>query len=95
MILGVRGALRLAAVSHFIMLAALIGLPMIHHVAGPDLGLGWIYWVTVAAIGVLLVYEHSLVRADDLSRVNIAFFNVNAIVSIGLFVTTSIDLLFV
>ena len=41
----------------------------------------------------LLIYEHSLVRADDLTRVNMAFFNVNAIVSIGLFVVVTVDLM--
>ena len=35
---------------------------------------GWIYWAGVAAVAVLLVYEHLLVRPDDLSRVNAAFF---------------------
>ena len=53
---------------------------------------GFIGW-TISAVAVLLVYEHSLVRPDDLTRVNIAFFNVNAIVSMGLFVATSLDLL--
>ena len=37
-------------------------------------------------MAVLLAYEHWLVRPDDLTRVNVAFFNVNAVVSIGLFV---------
>ena len=55
--------------------------------------MGWIYWAGVAAVAVLLVYEHSLVRPDDLSRVNVAFFHVNAVVSIGLFVVGSLDLL--
>ena len=39
----------------------------------------------VLAVAVLLVYEHWLVRPDDLTRVNVAFFNVNAVVSMGLF----------
>ncbi len=47
----------------------------------------------VAAVAALLVYEHVLVRPDDLSRVNAAFFNVNAIISIGLFLAGSLDLL--
>jgi 4-hydroxybenzoate polyprenyltransferase len=38
-----------------------------------------------------VIYQHSLVRADDLSRVNQAFFNVNAVLGIGLFVVGSID----
>lgn len=87
--LGVVGALRLAATCHFVMIALLAGLPL----ACPHLGLGWIYGCGIAAVAVLLVYEHSLVRADDLTRVNVAFFNVNAIVSIGLFIVGTIDLL--
>ena len=45
------------------------------------------------AVAVLLVYEHWLVRPDDLTRVNVAFFNVNAVVSIGLLVAGTLDLL--
>jgi 4-hydroxybenzoate polyprenyltransferase len=54
---------------------------------------GWVYWIGLAAVAVLLVYEHSLVRPDDLSRVNAAFFNVNAVVSLGLFAFGSLDLM--
>jgi 4-hydroxybenzoate polyprenyltransferase len=53
---------------------------------------GWIYWAGVAAVAVLLTYEHLLVRPDDLSRVNAAFFNVNAVISLGLFAVGSLDL---
>ncbi len=56
-------------------------------------GFDGIYLAGVAAIGVLLAYEHWLVRPDDLSRVNRAFFHVNAVVSIGLLVVGVIDLL--
>ena len=55
--------------------------------------LGWIYLAGIAAVAVLLAYEHWLVRPDDLTRVNVAFFQVNAVVSIGLFVVGSLDLL--
>jgi 4-hydroxybenzoate polyprenyltransferase len=91
--LGVSGALRLAAICHAFMIAMLVLLPLLHFWLGPKLELGWLYWVTVLAVAVLLAYEHSLVKPDDLTRVNIAFFNVNAVVSIGLFVATSLDLL--
>ena len=91
--LGVAGALRLAAICHVIMIALLVMIPLTHFVGGPDLGLGWIYWVAVLLTTGLLIYEHLLVRPDDLTRVNLAFFNVNAIVSIGLFVAGTIDLL--
>ena len=87
--LGVPGALRLAAGCHFAMLLLLAALPA----ACPPLALGWIYWAGVAAVAGLLVYEHALVRPDDLTRVNQAFFHVNAVVSIGLFCVVTLDLL--
>ncbi len=89
--LGIAGALRLAAICHAVMVGSLMALPMAG--SGQSLGLSWPYWLAVAGVTVLLVYEHSLVKADDLQRVNIAFFNVNSIVSIGLFVVTTLDLL--
>ena len=91
--LGIVGALRLAATCHAIMIGLLILLPVLHHWIGPNLGLGWLYWMTVVGIAGLLIYEHWLVRPDDLTRVNIAFFNVNAVVSFGLFLLAAIDLL--
>ncbi len=91
--LGVAGALKLAALCHLGMIAALAPLPFAHLLGGPQLGLGAIYWCAIAAIAALLVYEHWLVRPDDLTRVNIAFFNVNAVVSMGLFLVGTIDLL--
>lgn len=89
---GIAGALRIATLSHLIMIALLICLPFSDQLGGTPIGLGWVYWIGLGALAVLLVYEHSLVSANDLTRVNIAFFNVNAIVSMGLFVLVSIDL---
>lgn len=91
--LGIGGALKLAAVCHAIMLGLLVLLPLLGQWCGPALGLGYVYGLAVLAVAGLLIYEHSLVRADDLTRVNIAFFNVNSVVSIGLFVAGTIDLL--
>jgi 4-hydroxybenzoate polyprenyltransferase len=91
--LGVQGALRLAAVTHAAMIVALAALPWVELAGGPPLGLGWIYGTGIAAVAALLVYEHWLVRPDDLTRVNMAFFNVNAVVSIGLFLVGTLDLL--
>lgn len=91
--LGIGGALRLAAVCHGAMLAMLVLLPMLSRWCGPDLGLGWVYGTTVAVVAGLLVYEHWIVSEDDLTRVNVAFFNVNSVVSLGLFVAGTIDLL--
>ena len=82
---GVAGALRLAAVSHLGMLLMLGLLAAVY----PEFG--WIYLTGLAAIAVLLVYEHSLVRPDNLDRVNRAFFHVNAVISIGLLVLGVID----
>jgi 4-hydroxybenzoate polyprenyltransferase len=56
-------------------------------------GFGVVYVTGVAAMAALLAYEHWLVRPDDLSRVNRAFFQVNATVSIGLLLVGTIDLL--
>jgi 4-hydroxybenzoate polyprenyltransferase len=85
--IGVPRALHLAAVCHLGMVILLAALPWVY----PQLG--WIYGAGVAAVAVLLAYEHYLVRPDDLTRVNMAFFQVNAVVSIGLFAVGSLDLL--
>lgn len=85
--LGVGGALRLAAVCHLATVVLLALLPLVY----PPFG--WIYWTGVGAVAVLLVYQHAVVRPDDLSRVNLAFFHVNAIISLGLFVVGTLDLL--
>jgi 4-hydroxybenzoate polyprenyltransferase len=85
--LGVAGALRLAAGCHFATIALLAVLPLTY----PPFGGVW--WAGVAAVAALLAYEHALVRPDDLARVNTAFFNVNAIISLGLLVVGTIDLL--
>jgi 4-hydroxybenzoate polyprenyltransferase len=86
--LGVPGALRLAAASHVatvLLLAALLWLcPQVHF--------GWPFGLGVAAVAALLAYEHALVRPDDLTRVNLAFFNVNTIISLGLLVLGVVDL---
>ena len=87
--LGVLGALRLAAACHLLTLVLLAALPLVC----PQVPLGWIYGAGVALVAALLVYEHLLVRPDDLTRVNVAFFNINAVISIGLLVVGAIDLL--
>jgi len=86
--LGVPGALRLAAACHLATLILLGLLPLVC----PQLGLGWIYGAGIAAVAALLAYEHWLVRPDDLTRVNVAFFNINVIISLGLLVVGAVDL---
>lgn len=76
---GVRRSLRIAAGCHAMTFLLLLGLM----VATPALK-GPVFVGTGVAVGVLLVYEHSLVSADNLAKVNKAFFHVNAIISLGL-----------
>ncbi len=84
--LGVRGALRLAAVCHAAMVVALVAL-------GFSYPMGLLYFGGVVVAAGLLVYEHALVRPDDLSRVNQAFFQVNIGISLGLLVIGVADLI--
>jgi len=78
--IGVPRALWVARGLHTLMFAALVAFFTMTN-AG-TLGL-----VGVVATGILLVYQHSIVRADDLSRLNAAFFTTNAFVSVILLVT--------
>jgi 4-hydroxybenzoate polyprenyltransferase len=87
--LGVAVSLRLAAVCHLGTLLVLASLPWLFS----QLALGPIYLVAVGLVACLLLYEHWLVTADDLTRVNVAFFQVNAVISLGLFAVGTVDLL--
>ncbi|HEV3167081.1 MAG TPA: UbiA-like polyprenyltransferase [Isosphaeraceae bacterium] len=84
--LGVARALRLAAACHAAMIGALVGLGYVYP-------MGRIYFVGVGVVALLLVYEHALVRPDDLTRVNVAFFQVNIGISVGLMAVGVADLL--
>ena len=72
--LGIAGALTTCRVFHGIAIALMVWV-------GVALDLGVVYYVGSAICAVLLVYENAIVRPDDLSRVNAAFFNVNAILA--------------
>lgn len=85
---GIAGALRVALVSHALTIVFLFGL---WHVAE----LGWVFLAGVIGVSGLLVWEHRLVRPDDLSRVGLAFFQINAVISIGLFLAGLADVLLV
>ncbi len=54
--------------------------------------LGWIYWLALAAIAILLVWEHWLVSPTDLSHVNQAFFTANAAIGLILLAAIAVDL---
>jgi 4-hydroxybenzoate polyprenyltransferase len=75
---GVAAALRAAQVCHLLTVAAfaLLGLMT---------GLGFFYWVGIVVVAGLFIYEHSLVSPDDLSRLDVAFFNVNGYIALILF----------
>lgn len=72
---GIPAALTLARVSHAVTAAALAAL-------GLMMGLGVVYWLGWLTVAGLLIYEHSLVRPGDLSRLDMAFFNVNGYIAV-------------
>ncbi len=75
---GVSGAFWGARLLHVATVALLAAV-------GLGLGLGWLYWLGVVAVAVLLGYEHSLVRPGDLRRLDAAFFTVNGVISVVFF----------
>jgi len=82
--LGVANALRLAAALHVGFVAAAISF-------GVLAGLGAVYYAAIGAIAALLVYEHALVTPTDLSRVNVAFFTLNGVVSLLTLVAVGVE----
>ncbi len=85
---GVARALIIAWAAHALMVVFLLGL-----LIDPQLGITYIAGVVIVAG--LLAYEHSLVKSDDMSRVNMAFFNVNGIISILLMTLVMVDCVWV
>ncbi len=84
---GMPAALWIARAFHIAMVGCLVALAV-------GFGLGWLSWLGIGAILAMLIYEHSLVRADDLSRVNAAFFTVNGYVSVLFFLFWAADIYF-
>jgi len=82
---GARAALRLSAVLHVLTSGLLLAL-------APIAGLGPVYLLGSVIAASLLAYEHAIITADDLSRLDTAFFNVNGWISLLLFTATAIDL---
>jgi 4-hydroxybenzoate polyprenyltransferase len=82
---GIAAGLRLAQVCHLLTVLLLGGV-------GLWFGLGWPYWLGLAAIAALFIWEHSLVRPDDLSKLNLAFFNINGYISLTVFTATVLAL---
>ncbi|MGH7768416.1 MAG: UbiA-like polyprenyltransferase, partial [Candidatus Binatia bacterium] len=84
---GVASGLRLSSLFHMVTVVFLL-------LVGLSAHLGVIYWAGVAAVSLILFWEHRLVRPNDLSRINKAFFDLNAYVSLGYFLTTLADVFF-
>jgi 4-hydroxybenzoate polyprenyltransferase len=83
--LGIGGALGLSRVTHVLSIVVFVALGIV----SPQLHIAWFVGVTIAAG--LLVYEHSLVKPTDLSKVNLAFFTLNGIIAIVLGVLGMMD----
>jgi 4-hydroxybenzoate polyprenyltransferase len=85
---GIHGALSLASLCHGAMLILLVCFVLS---ASPPLGIFFLFGLLGTSL--LVVYEHSIVRPSDLSRVNRAFFQANALISLGLLVAGILDVL--
>jgi len=85
---GIDNGLKIAFAAHVVMIGFLSGLA-VHPL------LGGTYLVGVALVAGLLWYEHSLVQKDDLSKVNVAFFNVNGLISVLLMTIVIVDCVWV
>jgi 4-hydroxybenzoate polyprenyltransferase len=84
--LGVPRALLMARVLHLLMLGLLLALVIVF-------GLGKLALAGVAVVAALLLYEHSLVSSDDLSKLNAAFFTMNGVIAVVFFVFVAADML--
>jgi 4-hydroxybenzoate polyprenyltransferase len=84
--LGIGNALWIARLFHLLMLLLLAALIV-------EFGLGKFAWIGLAAVFLLLAYEHSLVSKDDLSKLNAAFFTMNGIIAVVFWVFLAADLL--
>lgn len=81
---GKAGAILISRLSH----AVCVGFFLLF---GWVMGVEWLYYAGVAFAGAMLAYEQSLVKPDDLSKLNLAFFTMNGYVSIGMFVFSLLE----
>lgn len=81
---GIKAALNVSSILHMITIVCLVYFGLL-------LKLGVFFWCGAVLIVTMLVWEHRLVRPDDLSKVNAAFFNINGVVSILAFLAIFID----
>ncbi len=85
--LGEHVALRYAARLHLLMVLAMVIFALTHH-------MGWIFYLGLALAAWLLIHEHRLVRGGDLSRIDMAFFRVNSVVGLVIFLAGALDVVF-
>ncbi|MBT3877736.1 MAG: UbiA family prenyltransferase [Candidatus Scalindua sp.] len=83
--MGIKSSLLLSSVLHVLVVIILILFMYFTR-------LNYVYFGGVVFVGIMLVYEHSLVKPDDLSKINLAFFTVNGIISMILMVVTLVDI---
>jgi 4-hydroxybenzoate polyprenyltransferase len=81
---GIRRSLWISRASHAVTMAALLWLSLL-------LSLGWLYLAGVFIALCLIVYEHTLVKENDLTKLDIAFFNMNGYISVTVFLFTLMD----
>lgn len=84
---GIENSLIFSRALHFLSWALLL-------FTGFIFDLGAFYWLGMLVVAGLFIYEHSLVKPDDLSRLDMAFFNMNGYISVGVFVFTFLDYIF-
>jgi 4-hydroxybenzoate polyprenyltransferase len=85
---GIGGALWIAKICH-ILTVVLLG------AVGVWFGLGWPFWLGLVAISGLFIWEHSLVKPDDLSKIDLAFFNINGYISLTILLATALSVFFI
>ena len=85
--IGIRRALWLSSALHVVAVLLLLSIP--HLVA-----LGVFYYIGVGVVVLIFIYEHAIVKPTDLSRVNLAFFTLNGVISLVLMALSIADILF-
>ncbi|MFQ5687780.1 MAG: UbiA-like polyprenyltransferase [Candidatus Scalindua sp.] len=83
--MGLQNSLKLSSVLHFIMVIVLF---IFMYFAK----LNFVYFGGVCFVGIMLIYEHSLIKPHDLSKISLAFFTVNGIISMILMAVTLVDI---
>ena len=84
--LGIRWALWVSSVLHVVAVLLLFGIPLFTE-------LGLFYYIGVGIVVLIFIYEHAIVKPNDLSRVNLAFFTLNGMISLVLMALSIADIL--